>query len=204
MSSFRPTFKPQTNWRQRELEREANRKASDRKAVEDADRKKYEKTETNFPTMLNATPTGPVAIGQNSFADLAGKWKNDSDVEKKLEEYRKVREERDRRELVNGVFVYRQHKTQRRRPSDEYEDYPDEDASAAPPPAPLKGVAMGMNLDESGWTEVSNKVHKTKRELSFAQMDVKYKESRDDRSHSSDDDVNGELFHSNRHDHDRV
>lgn len=200
--SFRPTFKPQTNWRQREQERETARKEAERKAVEEAERKQYARTETNFPSMSSVRPVGPVAVGDNSFAQLAEKWKNDSDTEKKLEEYRKTQEERDRRELVNGVFVYRP-KPKERRLSEEYRY--DEDETAAPVSAPVVGVATGMNVDETGWTEVSRRVRKSKRELTMAEIEDKYRETPDDTTLGwSEEGLNGDLFDSKRHDHDRV
>jgi hypothetical protein len=185
--TFRPQYKP-GGWRANEPARLAAKKEAEQKIQDNLDRKKYENTETNFPTLIEARPIMPQPIGENTFATLATNWKQDDDVSRQKAEYIKKLADNERHS-ADGVFIYR------RKVAHEEVEEPEPEAASGP-------SGEGTELDDSGWTAVSRKARKPKRELTNAELDHKYDEMNDDGDYA--DDLNGDLFDSKRHDHDRV
>lgn len=171
----------QKSWRDREAARKAQQEEAER-------RKKTEVNETNFPTFSTAKPTQ--AAAGSVFAQLASKWATDEQMDKQIAEYRRQKEESERRQYES---FYRVRRLSR---DDEEEDEEETQAPApAPPPAPVED-------DESGWIEVKpRKVRKPKRELSIAEMEAR---DRQREAEEQDAEFNAHLYESGRHDHDRV
>jgi len=169
----------QKSWRDREAARKAQQEEAER-------RKKTEVNETNFPTFSTAKPTQ--AAAGSVFAQLASKWATDEQMDKQIAEYRRQKEESERRQYESFYRV--------RRLSRDDEDEDEEEAPApAPPPAPVED-------EDSGWIEVKpRKVRKPKRELSIAEMEARDRQ-RD--AEEQDTEFNAHLYESGRHDHDRV
>lgn len=57
--------------------------------------------------------------------------------------------------------------------------------------------------DTEGWTEVSRKARKIKRDLTIEEMDIREAEY-EETNEGATEDFNGNLFETNRHDHHRV
>lgn len=167
------------SWRDREAARRAQQE-------DDARRKITEVTETNYPTLSTAKPSQ--AAAGNVFAQLASKWATDEQTDRQIAEYRRQKEESERRQFESFYRV-------RRLSRDEEEDEEDEERPA-PPPAPA------VDDEESGWIEVKpRKVRKPKRELSIAEMEER---DRQREAEEHDAEFNAHLYESKRHDHDRV
>lgn len=186
MSSYRTSHYNRRNvWPDREAEkREAARKA------EEETRKKNEMTETNFPTLSTARPVGQVS--GNEYAKLAQKWAVDEAVDRRMSGHKKFQEATERYERERMVERYT-HRSRHERHEEEQVD--EEDIAPEPRDA-------GMFENDLGWTEVKHKAYKPKRELTVDEMDeLDRRRAAEDRR---EDDFNGHLFESNRHDHDRV
>lgn len=186
MSSYRPPYR-------RYPDREAEKREAARKAEEETKRK-TEMNDANFPTLVSARvqTSARGAPAGNKYARLAEKWAVDDEVDRRLEEYKKAQEERKRRETEN-TFVFRQHQRERESRFEYYQEEYDEDVSA-PSYRPV-------GLDDEGWTTIDRKTRKEKRDLTVEEMDRMQAEQ--DRK-EEDFELNGHLFESNRHDHDRV
>jgi hypothetical protein len=181
MSSFRPNYKS-GGWRAKEA-----------KAAEEVARKKTELTEANFPTLVD-TARPLTAVGGNHFAELAEKWNMDEEVNKKMEAYRRDKAARAARETEHIMAFHH-----RRTYGEDYYEAPVESPTYSAPAS----TAPRNQPDSDGWVEVSRKVRKPKRELTIAEMEAR-DANLDDDSETNPDDFNGNLFESNRHDHDRV
>lgn len=184
---YRPPQK--SSWREREAERK-------RLAEEQERRKNTEVTETNFPTFTSAQPTK--AAAGSKFASLAQSWATEEARERQMEEYRKSREDAERRQYESLYRVRTSYNTSYAQPQSRYEEDEEEPSYTRSSAAP---GGLTLEDDGGGWTEVKHKVRKPKRELSIAEM-----EERDRRRDAEEDDVefNADLYESRRHDHDRV
>lgn len=179
MSSYRPPHKRQQSyWSERDVRLEA-----ERKAAEEAERKRTAFNETNFPSLTTMRPQG--AVKGNQYAQLAQKWAVDAEVDRRMEEYKKFREATDRIEVMHR----RSRETRYERHDDDYE----EEMEDTPRPA------RSFLDEDSGWSEVKGRTYKGPRERTVEEMD------RDqERQDQEDMEFNSHLFDSNRHDHDRV
>jgi hypothetical protein len=189
MLSYRPPYRRNV-WPDREAEkREAARKA------EEEQKRRMEMTTTNFPELSTARPVNTRdSLGGNRFAQLAQKWAVDDEVDRRMADYRKKQEEADRRETE--MIMSRAHRRSR---YERHDDTQDEEDLAPEPQVPTSNLGIENDV---GWTEVSRKHYKTKRELTVDEMDARERQrEQDDRR---EEDFNGHLFDSNRHDHDRV
>ena len=189
MSSYRTPYQRRNVWPDREAEkREAARKA------EEEQKRRTEMNETNFPTLSTARPVNQREVLRgNHFANLAERWAVDEETERRAAEYRKLQEAADRREaeriMSHRVNLRRSHHEER------HEEEYDQEELAPQPQQPA--------LDDGGWTEVTHKKKRNpKRELTIEEMDER--ERRREQEERRDDEFNGHLFESNRHDHDRV
>lgn len=182
MSSYRK----QHYWSQRDAQREA-----ERKAAEEEQRRRMEFNETNFPSLTTAHPINTRDhLKGNAFAKLAEEWAIDTEVERRMAEHRKFQAELERRD-VERMMIHRTHQQYAR-----HEDY--EEDEMAPQPAPAQRSVLD---DDSGWTEVRHKKQrKPKREMTVEEMDELERKQEEEQ----DEEFNGHLFDSNRHDHDRV
>ena len=187
MSSYRHPYR-RNAWPDRDAEkREAARKA------EEETRKKNVMNETNFPTLSTARPVvQPVG---NQYASLAEKWAVDDQVDKRVTESKKIQESADRRDVERIVTRHTRFRYERH--DDEYDD---EELAPEPRQVPT-GVGLGIENDV-GWAEVKRKAYKPKRELTIDELDERARLQ--DENDRPEHDFNGDLFESNRHDHDRV
>ncbi len=185
-SYYRPPQRQAYNWREREAE-------ARRKAEEEASRKRNEMNETNFPTLSSsASVTAPRGT---QFANLARKWAVDTEVDERVAAYKKFQEAADQRD-TERILSHRSQYSRHERHDDEYE----EDLAAVPEEIPASKSA----IDADGhWAEVTRgKRQKPKRELTVEELDERARKQ--DEDERREDDFNGHLFESNRHDHDRV
>jgi hypothetical protein len=163
------------------------------KKQKDLDLKRLENTEANFPTLSTAHPVASQGHPAG-YASFAKKWADDDDADRRLHETRMSITDRDN----TNIFIRNRNRHQ---PIPEYDDDSyDEDET---PAAPQTGVAVGMAKDDDGWTEVKRKPRKVHRELTADEMDARERR-RDEMNDMSEREFNGQLFESNRHDHDRV
>jgi hypothetical protein len=160
MSSTRN--QPTSNWRQRQAEKE--RLASD--AIH---RKKVAKTEENFPTTLVATAHRMVV---NDGPDLASRLLEahiKEEVRKQVAAYHKAENDRERRNIVNGLYIFR-----RGRATEDEEE--DEDEEEAPPVSlseqfPAHGRrGFSTEPDSEGWRLVTKR-WRHKKTLTNAQLE---------------------------------
>lgn len=73
---------------------------------EEAIRKQTEKTEGNFPTLV--TTAHRIHAGPQGFAEKADEWRVEQELKAQLDAYRKAKSARERRAILNTVFVYQQ------------------------------------------------------------------------------------------------
>lgn len=187
---YRPQQKP--SWRDREAERK-------RIAEDEERRKKTEKTETNFPSFAGGVALEKTVSG-SKYASLAQNWATDEARERQMQEYRKSREDAERRQYESFYHVRTSYRSDYDRGS-RYEDEEEYEEPAATPAPAVVNDALQLENDGGGWTEVKHKVRKPKRDMSIAEM-----EARDRRLQAEEDDIefNAHLYESARHDHDRV
>lgn len=188
MSSYRK--QQYQHWNHRDAQREA-----ERKAAEEEQRRRTEMNETNFPSLSTAHPINSrEQLQGNTFAKLAEDWAVDAEVERRMAEHRKFQAEMERRETERLMI----HRTQQR--FARHADYEADEMS--PMPAEAAPAQRSVLDDDSGWTEVRNKKQrKPKRELTVEEMDER---ERRREAEETNEEFNGHLFDSNRHDHDRV
>ena len=195
MSAFRPNYKSGV----RRLQREQDRIEAERKIAEETERRKYANTDANFPTLGTARPVAAPMVMGTHFASLAEKWAHDDEVNKKVEEMRRLREETSRLS-VPSMYVLRSARSQGgsvHRPEDDefYREEEEETSTAA--------AGTGLLNEDAGWTVVTRKVRKPKRELTIEEM-----EARDMRiqemNEANDEEFNGDLHERDPHGHDRV
>ena len=184
-----PSFRPQygqsgSNWRERQQVKDRQDKERLERERDAEDRKKYEKTYTNFPSM-GAGSAAAVPQFSKSFAGLAVDWKKNEDARRTREDYLKQRDAHEKM-LDGGVFVYRPTNVLGSSDVPEFE----EEYKAYVPP----------KIDGDGWQVAEQKRSKGPRELSHAELDRKY--AQDAPSDDEDEsDHNGHLFDAYRRDH---
>lgn len=184
------------NWRAREAAKENYRREAAKKAAEETERKRYENTEENFPTLLGTAHR--MTIHPQGFSTLANKWREEDELEKKLEAYKKARSEKERREIVDSIYVFRQ---QTKRSSPVYED---EQPLPVVPKSPMTEKYLGHGKrgtytlpDSDGWRIVQKKRRKEKRELTEAELYQKYINTRTDEDEEHGD-MNEDLTEKNQ------
>lgn len=176
-------------------------KQEDLKAAAEAERKKLENTETNFPTLSTAHPVVPhLIIPPGGYADLAKKWATSDEDTKKAAEHRSRFHES---EYDTAIFPIRRYQPGRAQFTEDWADErrrEEEEAESVPAPP------SDLNTDaDRGWTVVQNrKTRKVKRELTIDEMDERERRFGGGSGGEGDYEFNDELYESNRHDHDRV
>jgi len=186
MSAYRNPYK-RNAWR----DRDAEKRQAERTAEEEQKRNTI-LNETNFPTLSTARPIDTM-VG-NQFAQLAEKWAKDDALDRRVEDVKKAQEVVDRQD-THRLLVRRRNTSRYERHESECDD--EELGPLHPTTAPTSTLDDG-----GGWTEVRNKkIYKPKRELTVEEMDERERHGNVD---AEQDEFNGELFESNRHDHYRV
>lgn len=184
MSSYRPPYR-RNAW----PDREAEKREAERLAAEEQ-RRRMVMNESNFPSIASARPIQ--RQGGNQYAKLAQQWAVDAEVDRRMEEYKKFQESVDRNEQLR-IRSHHAQRTRYERHDDEYEE------ELAPETTP---ASQSVLEDSAGWTEVRKKTRKPKRELTVEEMDELDRQRQ--QAEVANDEFNGHLFESNRHDHDRV
>lgn len=188
--SSNTTYRPRYGgWKEREALKEKQRKEYEARKAEEARVAKLKMSETNFPVLVSgAAGNRAVQLGEQTFADLAEQWKFKDELTQMREEARRQREEKERISM-SGVFLRRTNY------DDLYDNGPSKYDRYMPPEQPKTNPAF------DGWQLVDTKKQKKeKRELTEAELEVKYAQSASDDEDETGD-MNGHLFENNRHDH---
>jgi hypothetical protein len=168
------------NWRQRAQEEE---------------KKKYAKTEENFPTLVSNARR--IQVGPEGFANLANKWREDEELEKKMESYRKAKTARERREILATVKVFSRRSNVQEEDEEDDEEEVETSVVVDSPPHGRRGTYS--EPDNEGWRLVTKRLKKEKRELTEAELAQKYREEFFGENGDEDDvDVNGDLVDRNQ------
>lgn len=136
-----------------------------------------------------------------SFSKMANNWREEEEVKKQVEAYRKAKSARERREILHEVMKFRRHHASH---DDDYrdEDVHDELDEGAElnekfPPHGRRGRYSPP--DSEGWRLVTRYTHKQKRELTEAELAQKYRETFFENSDDGNDgDMNGDLTEKNQ------
>lgn len=190
------------SWREREALKERQQREAAAKAADEQQRKQYANNEANFPTTMAVRPALTKTAVPQGFSAMASKWQQQEELERQLEAYRKSTSERERRAILDTVYVLR-----RRRAG--FEDDVEDDVSTVPeedledfnekfPPHGKRGTYT--EPDEEGWRLVIKRQRKQKRTLTEAELAKKYREEffGDREEGDSDDDMNGDLTDRNQ------
>lgn len=185
MSSYNQPYRRQQQqyWSSRDAQREA-----ERKAAEEAHRKKNVMNDTNFPTLSTVPTNQRDALPGKQFAKLAEQWAINDAVDRRMAEYKKLQESAERHNAERIASRHVQHSREAR-----HDEYYEEQLASEP-------VARSILDDDAGWTEVKTKTRKGRRELTDEEMLALDHQQNDGDTHE----FNSHLFESNRHDHDRV
>ncbi len=168
-----------------------------KQSADAAERRAYENTEENFPTLVATARR--LADGPTDFSGKVAKMREREELEKQMEAYRKAKTARERREILASVYVVR------RAPAASEEDYEEDDVATLPAPVdddlyPPHGKRGRYGpADEDGWRLVTRKQRKQKRELTEAELAQKYREEFfGENGEEDEDDVNGDLTDRNQ------
>lgn len=190
------------SWREREALKERQQREAAAKAADEQQRRQYANNESNFPTTMAVRPALTKTAVPQGFSAMASKWQQQEELERQLEAYRKSNSDRERRAILDTVYILR-----RRRAG--FEDDVDDDVSTVPDESPEEDLAEKFpphgkrgtytEPDEEGWRLVIKRQRKQKRTLTEAELAKKYREEffeRDDGD--SEDDMNGDLTDRNQ------
>lgn len=185
MSSITNTA-PKYSWRERQAQK-----------AEEADRKKYANTENNFPTLVTTAHRINAETPQG-YASMANDWREQQELAKQLEAYRTAKTARERRTILNSVYIFR--KRGALAEDDDEEDFEEVDTTNLvgeefPPHGP-RGTYSEVYGD--GWRLVVRRQRKQKRELTNAELAQKYRDEFFETAEDGDDDVNGDLTDRNQ------
>jgi hypothetical protein len=172
------TNKQRTTWRQREAEKA---RAEQMKHIA--------KTEDNFPTTIAATAR---AVSMPGMADRLLEAHIKEEVRKQVEAYRAAMQAREKRNIVNSVFMFN-------RSRGSYQEDEESDAGSYIIVEEEKWTGHGKRgtytePDEEGWRIVTKRLRR-KRELSDAEMERKWRADilNEEDEEQEQADYNGEL-----------
>lgn len=154
------------------------------KAKEEAEKKQYAKTETNFPSLIGAGGGQTHVAFDQKFSTLASNWQRSDDLEMAREAYEKEKARKARNEVA-GVYIHR-FREGRLAGAEKEEDI--HQPYVPHPPA---------KVDYEGWEQVQKKARKTPRELTEAELAKKYEEAATD-SDDEEEGMNSHLFDNRR------
>jgi hypothetical protein len=193
------------SWREREATKYRQQREAAAKAIEDAQRKQYANTESNFPTTM-ARPMGNKTHVPQGFSTLASKWQEEKELEEKMEAYRKASSTRERQMILNDVYIYQRrragHQDEQNELYGDEEDYestvdePEQNLDEMFPPHGKRGTYTAP--DAEGWRLVVRRTRKQPRMLTEAQLVQKYRDEFFGGDGEEDDDMNGDLAESNQ------
>jgi hypothetical protein len=175
-NSYRPSYS--AGWRQREAEKARARK-------EEAEKKQYARTETNFPSLIGVGGQTTHVTFDNKFSTLASNWQKADDIELVRQAIEKEKARKAQNEFA-GVYIHQFREGRLTKMEEEEEEYVEQ--SIVPP-----------KVDHEGWEEVKKKARKNPRELSMAELAKKYQDAASDEE-KCEEDMNGHLFDNRRRD----
>lgn len=166
---------------------------------EEAQRKQTEKTETNFPTLV--TTAHRISAAPQGFAQKADEWRTEQELKAQLDAYRKAKTARERRAILNTVFVFQRGRRTESYDEDDYEDdYEDEEELTLDeqfPPHGRRGTYT--EPDAEGWRTVTRLPFRPPRgELTEEQLHQLYVSRGNDAEDAEDADLNGDLTDRNQ------
>lgn len=161
------------------------------------------KTEANFPKLVSDAPKKSMVVFDTPFSKTVVEMAKEEEQQRLKDSYAKEQESKARNEF-QGVYILGSVRTDTGRNTvrnfvrdlteefDATEGYEREEyETSAPPP----------NSEDDGWTSVKQKVRKTKRDLSTADLAAKYIAA-GEAADRDEEEFNGDLFNaSHRHDH---
>lgn len=192
---YTPTTTARPTWREREMQKERLQREAVSRAAEEAQMKKFAKTEENFPSTMKVAQRMTVPdVPAGKFAALAAKWNVDEQL------LRSAKNDRERKIIHDTVMFIRSGGA----PRDDYEeDYDDistvveeESLDEKFPPHGKRGTYTAP--DSEGWRYVTKKMKKQPRELTEAELHQKYRETFFGEDGEEDADHNGDLTDRNQ------
>lgn len=186
-------------WRQREAFKAQQRK-------DETHRKQTEKTETNFPTLV--TTAHRIPESPQGFAQKAEEWRMEQELK---DAYRKAKTGRERRAILNTVYIFQQRGNAGSGPecrncggphwtltcedqADEEEDIIVTEEEQFPPHG-RRGTYSAP--DAEGWRFVTRRQRVAKQEKTEAELHQMYL-ARGNDVNENEDDVNGDLTERNQ------
>jgi hypothetical protein len=157
------------------------------------------KTEANFPKLVPNAPKKVSPEFATSFSKTVTEMAVTEEEQRLKDAYAKEQESKARAEFQGVYILGSVHRPRPRFVKDLVEEFDSADVSyereeydTNPPPS---------NSEDDGWTSVTQKVRKTKRELTAADLAAKYVAA-GEAADREEEEFNGDLFHaSHRHDH---
>jgi hypothetical protein len=173
-----------SNWRQRQVEKDAMLAAAEHL-------KRTAKTEQNFPTTMTAVARR-IDTEEVDLATRVLEAHIKEEVRKQMDAYRRSVSERERRDIVNGVYIFR-----RGRGSEE-EEYEDEEEEKLPideqfPAHGRRGYSSAP--DHEGWRVVTKRV---RRKHVMTNAELERAAALDQDEDSAEGDHNGDLNERNQ------
>jgi hypothetical protein len=201
-SSTAPTSTARPTWREREAQKDRQQREAAARAVDEAQRARISKTETNFPTTLGpATHMILHPVRESSFAALATKHhENDEAL------YRRARSARERK-IIHDTVLFLRSGGRPTQEEEEFEDRMDDGRSevasvVAPrlsdlyPPHGRRGTFT--EPDSEGFRLVTRTARKKARTLTEAELARKYRAEFFGEEDEDEEDVNGDLTDRNQ------
>ncbi len=167
---------------------------------EEAQRKQTEKTETNFPTLVTTAHRISTNAPQG-FAQKADEWRIERELKTQLDAYRKAKTARERRAILNTVFIFQRGRRTESYDEDDYEDdYEDEEELTLEeqfPPHGRRGTYT--EPDAEGWRTVTRLPFRPPRgELTEEQLHQLYVSRGNQADDEDEADLNGDLTDRNQ------
>ena len=174
-----------TNWKQRQAEK-------DSRAAELEQQKRTAKTEENFPTTL-ASETRRVVSDGPDLAERILEAHIKEEVRKRMTAYHTAASERERRNIVNGVYIFRRGRaTEDEEYEDEYVEKPMTMSQQFPPHG--KRGYYGPP-DGEGWRLATKRC---RRKHVMTNAELERAAALDDEDNSEEGDHNGDLSERNQ------
>ena len=204
MSSNTKFTSSRPSWREREALKDRQQREAAAKAADEQQRKQYANTEANFPTTMAVRPALTKTAVPQGFSAMASKWQQQEELERQLEAYRKSNSDRERRAILDTVYILRRRRAGYEEDVEDFDDeeepLPDdeeEDLNEKFPPHGRRGTYT--EPDEEGWRIVLKRQRKQKRTLTEAELAQKYRDTFfNHEDGDSDDDLNGDLTDRNQ------
>lgn len=203
MSSSSKFNSSRPSWREREALKERQQREAAAKAAEEQQRKQYANTEANFPSTMAVRPALTKTAVPQGFSAMASKWQQQEELERQLEAYRKSNSDRERRAILDTVYILRRrsagfHEEDDTLYDDDISTIPEEteDINEKFPPHGRRGTYT--EPDGEGWRTVIKRQRKQKRTLTEAELAQKYRQEFFEREDNDSDDLNGDLTDRNQ------